>query len=91
MRVGPRMGAPVSGALVGPGPGCVWGCGRSRGVWCWFWCGMARCGFLGGFLVVVAGCSFVCVCGWRGVWALGYHSMGLGRFPVGPGHLPNVS
>ena len=33
----------------------------------------------------------VCVCGGRGVWALGYHSMGLGRFPVGPGHLPNVS
>ena len=65
-------GAPVSGPglLVGSGSGCVWGCDRSRGVWCWLWCGMARSGFLGGFLVVVAGCSFlcVCVCVW---WGLG--------------------
>ena len=38
----------------------------------WLWCGMARCGFLGFFLVVVAGCSFLCVWWGGGVgrWAI---------------------
>ena len=49
--------------------GCLWGCGRSRGVWGWLWlsCGIA---LLGGFAAA-----------FPGEFALDYHFLKFRHFP----------